>query len=73
MVFSEEEELGLTLQIMTVLQKPTKESFSTIVSLLPRKGVCPLPWSKARMHSLRESSDLLISAPSILVCLFWSM
>ena len=42
-VFSEEEELGETLQIMTVLQKPTKESLRTIVSLLPRKGVWPLP------------------------------
>ena len=43
MVFSDEEELGLTLQIMTVLQKPTKESLSTMVNLLPRKGVCALP------------------------------
>jgi hypothetical protein len=72
-VFSDEEELGLTLQIITVLQKPTKESLSTIVNLLPLKGVCDFPWSKALMHSLRESKDLLISAPSILVCLFWSM
>lgn len=38
-VFSEEEEFGDTLQIITVLQKPTKESLRTMVSLLPRKGV----------------------------------
>jgi len=42
-VFYEEDELGDTLQIMTVLQKPTKESFKTIVNLLPLKGVCPFP------------------------------
>lgn len=37
-VFSEEAEEGDTLPIMIVLQKPTKESFKTIVSLDPRKG-----------------------------------
>lgn len=42
-VFSEEAEDGETLPIMTVLQKPTNESLSTIVSFDPRKGVCPLP------------------------------
>lgn len=49
------------------------ESFSTRVSLLPLKGVCVLFWSRALMHSFRASKDLLISAPSNLVCLFWSM
>lgn len=68
-VFSDEAEEGDTLPIITVLQKPTKESLSTMVSFDPRKGVCPLPWSSALMHYLRESKDLLISAPSILVCL----
>jgi hypothetical protein len=72
-VFSEEAEEGETLPIITVLQNPTKESLSTMVSLDPRKGVWPLPWSSARMHSFRESKDLLISAPSILVCLSMSM
>lgn len=72
-VFSDEAEEGETLPIMKVRQKPTKESFSTIVSFDPRKGVCPLPWSSALMHSLSERSDLLIYAPSILVCLFMSM
>ena len=42
-VFSEEAEEGDTLPIMTVLQKPTNESLSTMVSLDPRKGVWPLP------------------------------
>ena len=73
MVFSEDELLGEILQIMIVLQYPMKESLSTIVSLLPLKGVWLLPWSRALMHSLRVSRDLLISAPSILVCLFWSI
>jgi hypothetical protein len=38
-VFYEDETLGETLPIITVLQNPTKESFKTIVSLLPLKGV----------------------------------
>ena len=73
MVFSAAETFGETLPIITVLQNPTNESFKTIVSLLPLNGVWPFPWSRARMHYLRASNDLLISAPSILVCLFWSM
>ena len=51
------------------------ESFSTIVNLDPLKGVCPLPWSKALIHYFKLNKDLLISAPSILVCLsisIWS-
>ena len=43
MVFSEDELLGEILQIMIVLQYPMKESLSTIVNLLPLKGVWPLP------------------------------
>lgn len=70
MVFSEEDTLGETLQIITVLQNPTKESFRTMVNLLPRNGVWLFPWSSALMHSFNDSSDLLISAPSIWVCLF---
>jgi len=38
-VFSADDTFGDTLPIITVLQKPTKESFKTIVSLDPRKGV----------------------------------
>lgn len=72
-VFSHEPEPGDTFPIITVLQNPVKESFKTIVSLLPRNGVWVFPWSKARMHYFRANKDLLISAPSILVCLFWSM
>ena len=72
-VFSEEAEEGDTFPIMTVLQKPTKESLRTMVNLDPLKGVWPFPWSSARMHSFRESRDLLIYAPSILVCLPISM
>lgn len=72
-VFYAEVTLGETFPIMTVLQNPTKESFKTIVSLLPLNGVCPFPWSKARIHYLRASKDLFIYAPSILVCLLWSI
>lgn len=69
-VFYDDDTLGEMFPIITVLQKPTKESFNTIVNLLPLKGVCPLFWSKALMHYLSASKDLLIYAPSILVCLF---
>ena len=59
-VFYEEAEEGEILPIITVLQKPTKESLKTIVSFEPLKGVWVFPWSRALMHSFRESSDLLI-------------
>ncbi len=49
---------------------PMKESRSTCVSLLARNGRWPPFLPKARMHSFKASKDLLISAPSILVCLF---
>ena len=55
--------------IMVVLLFPTKESLSTWVSFEPRNGVCFLSKSRARMHSFKARSDLLISAPSILVYL----
>ena len=42
-VFYDDKTFGETLPIITVLQNPTNESFNTIVSLLPLKGVCPLP------------------------------
>mmetsp|Transcript_70233 Transcript_70233/g.205956 ORF Transcript_70233/g.205956 Transcript_70233/m.205956 type:complete len:229 (-) Transcript_70233:873-1559(-) len=65
--------VGETFAIITVLQLlPTKESFSTCVSLDPRKGVWSSCWSSARMHSFRASRDLLISAPSMRVCRSWS-
>ena len=38
-VFSQEPEPGAMLPIISVRQKPVKESFKTMVSLLPRKGV----------------------------------
>lgn len=72
-VFYDEADEGETFPIMTVLQNPTNESFKTMVSFDPLKGVCPFPWSKALMHSFNESKDLLISAPSILVCLSMSI
>ena len=72
-VFSEHADEGDTFPIITVLQKPTNESFSTIVSFEPLKGVWPFPWSKALIHSFKESKDLFISAPSILVCFFISV
>ena len=74
-VFYDDAEDGDTLPIITVLQKPTKESLRTMVNFDPLKGVCPFPWSSALIHYLSESKDLLISAPSILVCLpisIWS-
>lgn len=58
---------GETLAIMTVLQFPMNESFSTCVSLLPLNGVCFLSISIALIHSFKASKDLLISAPSIRV------
>ena len=44
------------------------DSLRTIVSLEPQKGRCCLAESKAQIHSLRASRDLLISAPSCQVC-----
>lgn len=64
--------LGEIFPIITVLQFPVKLSFKTRVSLLPLKGVWFLFKSMALMHSFNARRDLLISAPSILVCLFWS-
>jgi hypothetical protein len=65
---SQQDSVGEMLAIITVLHfGPMKESLSTWVSLLPRKGVCFLSWSRALMHSFRASRDLLISAPSIQV------
>jgi len=65
--------LGEIFPIITVLQFPVKESLRTRVNLLPLKGVCFLSWSSALIHSLRARRDLLISAPSILVCLLESV
>ena len=42
-VFSQLPDPGAILPIIKVLQKPVKESLSTMVSLLPLKGVCDLP------------------------------
>jgi len=68
-VCSELEELGEIFPIIIVLHFPINESFRTIVNLLPLKGLCLLAWSKALIHSFKANSDLLISAPSILVYL----
>ena len=71
---SQEPVAGEMLAIMTVRESPRKESRSTSVSLLPRKGTWLDPMSSARMHSFSASSDLLISAPSSRVCRsFWSV
>lgn len=59
-VFYEDAEEGETLPIIIVRQNPTKESFKTIVSFEPLKGVCPLPWSRALIHYLSDNNDLLI-------------
>src|SRR5690242_13936221 len=72
-VCSQEFAAGEILPIMTVLQFPVKESLSTRVNLLPLKGVCFLSWSRALIHSFKARRDLLISAPSILVCLLVSV
>ena len=61
------------LAIIRVLQLPIKESLNTKVNLLPLKGVCFLSWSKALIHSFNANKDLLISAPSNLVCLLVSI
>lgn len=42
-----------------------KESLSTWVNLLARKGKCAPFLPNALMHSFKANSDLLISAPSI--------
>ncbi len=61
--------------IMTILEacELMKESLSTMVNLEARKGMWLLFEYRARMHSLRASKDLLISAPSSLRCrlLLW--
>lgn len=67
-VFSLLAEFGDTLPIMTVRQYPVKESFKTMVNLLPLNGVWCLFWSNALIHYFKAKSDLLISAPSIRVC-----
>ena len=70
-VCSQQLNVGAMLATMTVLHLlPWNESLSTIVSLLPLNGLCFFDWSRALMHSLSASSDLLISAPSMRVSLF---
>ena len=69
-VCSQDPLAGEILAIMTVRQfPPVKESFKTYVSLLPLNGRCFFAWSRARIHSFRAKRDLLISAPSTLLCL----
>ena len=58
---------GEMLATISDLALPMNESLSTCVSLEPRNGVCLLSISRARIHSLSASNDLLISAPSIRV------
>lgn len=66
-VVSEDLTDGATFPIIKVWQFPINDSLRTIVSLEPQKGRCCLAESKALIHSLRASKDLLISAPSYLV------
>ena len=68
-VCSEQLDAGEMFAIIVVLLFPTNESLSTWVNFDPRNGVCFLSKSRARMHSLSASRDLLISAPSIFVYL----
>jgi hypothetical protein len=57
----------LTMQVLAF--SPMKESLRTWVSLLALNGRWAPLRPKALIHSLRARRDLLISAPSILVCL----
>merc|ERR1712096_24352 len=69
-VCSQEDREGLIIAIMHVLAlSPINESLKTWVSLLALNGKCAPFLPRARMHSFRARRDLLISAPSILVCL----
>jgi hypothetical protein len=72
-VCSQQDMAGETFAIIVVFELPVKESFRTCVNFEPRKGRCFFSRSRARMHSLSASRDLLISAPSRRVYLFWSM
>ena len=60
------------LAIIIVLHLHVNESFSTSVSLLPRKGRWTCSWSIALMHSFNANNDLFISELSCLVSLSWS-
>jgi hypothetical protein len=68
-VFSHDPLPGEILPIIKVLQLFPNESLKIIVSLLPLKGICLLLLSIALIHYFKAKRDLLISAPSIFVCL----
>jgi len=72
-VFYDDAEEGETFPIITVRQNPIKESLRTIVNFEPLNGVWPFPWSNALIHYFSDKRDLLIYAPSILVCFFISV
>lgn len=59
--------MKLTMQVREF--SPMKESRSTWVNLLARKGKWAPLRPRARMHSFKARRLLLISAPSILTCL----
>ena len=66
-MYSAAEDPGETVAIIAVFARPVNASRSTCVSFEPRKGTwapAAPPESMARMHSLRQRSDLLMSAPS---------
>lgn len=65
--------LGLIFAIITVLQAPPSESFSSWVSLELRYGICFLPSTSALMQLLRARSDLLMLAPSRDLSVLWSV
>ena len=68
-VCSHEDRHGLIIAIMQVLAfSPMKESLSTWVNLLALNGRWAPFLPRALMHSFNARRDLLISAPSILVC-----
>ena len=57
------------MAIIIDFQLPTNQSFKTNVNFEPLNGRYFWSWSRALIHYLSAKSDLLISAPSILVFL----
>ena len=70
-VWSAEVDPGLIQAIITIFELSSfkNESLSTIVSFEALNGTWELLVSRALIHSLSANKLLLISAPSILLCL----
>mmetsp|Transcript_29748 Transcript_29748/g.59716 ORF Transcript_29748/g.59716 Transcript_29748/m.59716 type:complete len:275 (+) Transcript_29748:244-1068(+) len=72
MVWSADQAAGLTAATITVMAFfEVKDAFSTCVSFDARNDTCCPSVCMARMHSLRASKLLLISAPSVRSCRLW--